>query len=368
MWKKLESSRTLRHWLPWRPDVRNGQTEEDCEDPERLVLFDDLSPVLFRIEEESNKLQLVLNYLELIGFPSFLEPSFPFDSELSILMQQFELENICDINCNQTLTSQIDPKGCCAKTNVGEDSSKYLVMEGCLKQALNKFTGDSKTKLTVLLIKLKLTQLKSGEVEWKKDKKLWKQMSKELKKWVKEILKSEENRNNLKIWQAYSSIETHLGNINDGLGIFDTAVSMNCPESGLVNVADKKLRGDLLSVCKMYAGIGLGIESRFEDRKVDKNRVLHLLSSIPESEKYSVWSPSIQTVPATKVVRSRRNYQKMIDVVLTEYFQSLNDERIGPDVLECIGSTLVNLTACFGYFQYLSIDIHAASVVFQQVS
>lgn len=37
VWLDVESSREASHWLPWRPDKAKGQSEEDCEDPDRQV-------------------------------------------------------------------------------------------------------------------------------------------------------------------------------------------------------------------------------------------------------------------------------------------------------------------------------------------
>lgn len=37
IWLDVESSREAVHWLPWRPDKAKGQSEEDCEDPDRQV-------------------------------------------------------------------------------------------------------------------------------------------------------------------------------------------------------------------------------------------------------------------------------------------------------------------------------------------
>lgn len=37
IWLGIESSREAAHWLPWRPDKSKGQSEEDCDDPDRQV-------------------------------------------------------------------------------------------------------------------------------------------------------------------------------------------------------------------------------------------------------------------------------------------------------------------------------------------
>lgn len=68
-WFKVETSRENHHWKPWQPDKEAGETEEDCEDPERLVLFDDVSSSLFNIGCLENKFQLVVQFLIFLGVP-----------------------------------------------------------------------------------------------------------------------------------------------------------------------------------------------------------------------------------------------------------------------------------------------------------
>ena len=47
-WLRLEQTRQTSHWLPWRPAA--NETDDDCEDPHRLVLSDDCIDLLFYIE------------------------------------------------------------------------------------------------------------------------------------------------------------------------------------------------------------------------------------------------------------------------------------------------------------------------------
>lgn len=39
-WLQTEEWREANHWQPWRPNT--GETEEECDDPERIVMFDDI--------------------------------------------------------------------------------------------------------------------------------------------------------------------------------------------------------------------------------------------------------------------------------------------------------------------------------------
>lgn len=68
-WVQVELSRQSRHLLPWQPDSGTDQTEEDCDDAERLVLFDDISTSLFKIHDPKGKLKLILSFLKLLGVP-----------------------------------------------------------------------------------------------------------------------------------------------------------------------------------------------------------------------------------------------------------------------------------------------------------
>lgn len=102
-WLDVESSREAAHWLPWRPDKTKGQSEEDCEDPDRQVdcvedcrtetgrswlcffsplnrsdlcllahfkvLFDDIGPSLICLSSPELQLSLILHFLSFLGLP-----------------------------------------------------------------------------------------------------------------------------------------------------------------------------------------------------------------------------------------------------------------------------------------------------------
>ena len=68
-WLSLELHRERTHLKPWKPDKKAAQTEEDCDDPERLIVFDDICPNLFKVIKSINKLKLILSFLEILGVP-----------------------------------------------------------------------------------------------------------------------------------------------------------------------------------------------------------------------------------------------------------------------------------------------------------
>ena len=67
-WLHVEQSREKHHWLPCKAST----DEEELSDPERMVLFDDISPYMF---STSHKLELFLAYLHFLGALLHLSPT-----------------------------------------------------------------------------------------------------------------------------------------------------------------------------------------------------------------------------------------------------------------------------------------------------
>ena len=350
-----------RHWLPWRPDVRNGETEEDCEDPERLIMFDDISTFLFEVTSEDNMLSLVLNLFSLIknSGVEFTFDSFPSRSLLAQRIQQYELESCDDLNVND-----LDLANCRQRIEMDKEKTSQFI-ENALYQASRHFDGHARTRLTLLWIHLKVARIKVMENDLKKDKKLWKTSGKELKKWIKDILKEETNRNNILLWEAYATTEDILGNRNDSVNVLDTVLTMHIPPGGIMNMKSTITQCEICKLCRTYAEteLGIGKPRTGKDININKDRALHVLCSLADNERYRPKQNSDKVAPTT-ILRARRNYQSLVSELSKN---EVNDtERIIASLPEA-GCTLVHLVVCFAYFQYLSVDVHAASVVFQQV-
>eukprot|EP00053_Salpingoeca_punica_P017051 m.163047 g.163047 ORF g.163047 m.163047 type:complete len:1162 (-) comp17105_c0_seq3:2223-5708(-) len=67
-WWRAETWREQTHWLPWRADATKGITEEDQEDPDRIVLFeDDVVPFLFTLDLLDAKEELLFRVFAQCG-------------------------------------------------------------------------------------------------------------------------------------------------------------------------------------------------------------------------------------------------------------------------------------------------------------
>ncbi|KAH6925128.1 hypothetical protein HPB50_001174 [Hyalomma asiaticum] len=63
-WLRLESLRDLHQWQPYRPEL--SSEEVTSEDPERMVLFEDVAPALFRLRQPAAMLHLFQAWLSLL--------------------------------------------------------------------------------------------------------------------------------------------------------------------------------------------------------------------------------------------------------------------------------------------------------------
>eukprot|EP00049_Salpingoeca_infusionum_P010404 m.177918 g.177918 ORF g.177918 m.177918 type:complete len:1216 (-) comp14637_c0_seq5:3731-7378(-) len=65
-WHLVESFREKEHWQSWRP-LPQQETEEDCEDPDRVALFDDISGHLICFTKHDIAEQVVLECVKFLG-------------------------------------------------------------------------------------------------------------------------------------------------------------------------------------------------------------------------------------------------------------------------------------------------------------
>ncbi|CAB4067062.1 unnamed protein product [Lepeophtheirus salmonis] len=68
MWLAIELGRTQKNWIPWRRINEMDDDDDDVEDPDRKVLFDDISPFLYNLVSPESKVKLLFIFIEyLIG-------------------------------------------------------------------------------------------------------------------------------------------------------------------------------------------------------------------------------------------------------------------------------------------------------------
>lgn len=196
-WVRVEVSRERKQLFPWQPDKELAQTEEDCDDPERLVLFDDISSSLFKITDPTNKLKLVLSFLKFFGVPvpcvssstsdevqrflhaslehssQLLDPNIPAVSQFLGLWQSYHWNDNMSIDGHQQWPS----------------SDALAFVRNIFVQSLPVFAREARSFFMVVWLwyEFQLTQKAQSSKEGKK-------MYKDVRKLAKSLLKQPENR------------------------------------------------------------------------------------------------------------------------------------------------------------------------------
>jgi len=363
-WVTLETSRESRHWLPWRPNCDVGESSvEDCEDPDRVVVFDDLSGALFSIEPTEDRFYLLCVFLDFIGkflpSSSVEKPDFSFTEEHSTVYSLWwkvreafpDVDSLSAFDEVQLADSQLE-KLCTFVDNV------------CV-QTIGLFEGDFRTALTLRYVHFKMASILSQNNLT--DRRKRKHAEKQLRQFFKSLLKQEQNRGNLAVWERYACFEWEIGNYDDARKVFETALAMAGLATNEVHESGKVLVVHLYST---YSRLELGTEIQSpttfgtakKETTSDSNqtlrtkRALRILTMAVNG--YNANSVGADVAPPD-IVRARHFYQRRLDDIRSGFAAS-DTERI-----KFCSQSLLVWTSCFAMFQLLTVGLPAATSILQ---
>lgn len=352
IWLAAERSRDQRHWRPWRPDKTKKQTEEDCEDPERQVLFDDIGQSLIRLSSQDLQFRLIAAFLQFLGVPCGVSPP---ASCLYLAMDENSIfdNGLCDekpltfLNLSFSGVScvgRMDQLGCRRWTRAhGREGEDFI--RNVFHLVLPLFSGKERSQLC-----LSWLQYEIAKVIWclhTKNKKRLKSQGKNCKKLAKNLLKEPENRNDFCLWKQYAHLEWLLGNMEDARKVFDTALSM----AGSRELKDH----ELCELSLLYAE--LEVELLLDSRGAATARAVHILTRLTEN---GPCGPYAGQVLAVHILKARKAYEHALQDCLGEGCVS------GPAPTNSL-NCLTSLVKCFMLFQYLTVGIDAAVRIYEQV-
>ncbi|XP_069805403.1 nuclear exosome regulator NRDE2 [Dendropsophus ebraccatus] len=344
IWLDMECAREARQWIPWRPDPTKKQTEEDCEDPERQVLFDDIGPSMFKISSAELRFQLVLSFLQFLGVPCdsrppptslylFLDEASIFDHtsfyERLLTTYELPLSGVGVVGHLDTVSKK--------RAQIGQCKEGERFIQDVFQATMSCFPVEEKMKLSVCWLQYEIAKVVRC-LQGKNKKKL-KFQGKRSKRLAKGLLKETANRNSLALWKEYALLEWLLGNTEEARKVFDAAIGL----AGGRGLKDQHLR----SLCLLYAELEAEMGTQPEHEA--NSRAVHILTSLAETVPYG---PYKETVPALSILKARKAYER-----------ALEDSLKSPE-----DPALVTIAGCLALFQYLTAGIDSAVTVFRQVS
>ncbi|XP_072722245.1 nuclear exosome regulator NRDE2 isoform X4 [Ciconia boyciana] len=181
-----------------------------------------------------------------------------------------------------------------------------------------------------------------------KNKKKLKAQGRKSKKLAKNLLKAPDNRNHLSLWKLYAYLEWLLGNIDDARKVFDTALC-TAGTGGLKSP-------QLCSLSLLYAQLEVELLESIEGAVM--SRAVHILTKLAESGPYVPYSGQVLSV---NVLKARKTYEHALQDYLSK--TPVSDQDQVSDA-----NHLVNLVGCYALFQYLTVGIDAAVLIYAQTS
>ncbi|XP_059544236.1 nuclear exosome regulator NRDE2 [Myotis daubentonii] len=353
IWLAAERSRDQRHWRPWRPDKTKKQTEEDCEDPERQVLFDDIGQSLIRLSSQALQFQLIVAFLQFLGVPAGFSPP---ASCLYLAMDEnsifdnglYDEQPLTFLNLSFSGVSCVgrtDQLGCRRWTRGhGREGEEFI--RNIFHLVMPLFSGRERSQLCSSWLRYEM-----AKVIWclhTKNKKRLKSRGKNCKKLAKNLLKEPENCNNFCLWKQYAHLEWLLGNTEDARKVFDTALST----AGSGELKDP----EVCELSLLYAELELELAP--DTRVATAARAVHVLTRLAESSPYG---PYTGQVLAIHILKARKAYEHALQDCLCE-------GRVSDPAATASLNRLVSVVKCFMLFQYLTIGIDAAVQIYEQVS
>jgi hypothetical protein len=279
----VEQLREGVHWLPWTSD-------EDCEDPQRLIFSDDISDLLHPITTASLVPHLTAVVLMLLKVPLLPcrdtaariinrhQTSWSLDAVEMLLPAFFPMGTV-ELECvglfKDVFRLAVGPQY--IDQRLGQEHYLEFVLK-VFRLCGNCLTEPLRTAFCVWWLRferllLVLDRLKICELQQSRKKKV--------KSLVKDFLKQDQNRNNLLFYREYALIEWELGNHDGACKVLTTAIIAQPGALPVVSVLNEQEKSGLVSLyrtlCEMYLSLA---RLTPEDGTTYKQKAISVLTAL----------------------------------------------------------------------------------------
>lgn len=230
-WLRLESLRDLHQWQPYRPEL--SSEEVTSEDPERMVLFEDVAPALFRLRHPAAMLQLFQAWFSLLLGMDLHKSQTGFS-----LAEADCFERLPGINLRMAThfsEALSFPSGW--EVRQGVTDFVHEVLSQAKPHFADPTLRDELARLALRLARLATT--------WDSHKR---------KKCAKTWLADPDHERNLDLWTEYGLLLVDLGRPQEALAIYEKALDTVSLPGALATC-----RGDVWLLLATYLNLRMGV-------------------------------------------------------------------------------------------------------------
>ncbi|GAB6029868.1 Protein nrde2 [Chamberlinius hualienensis] len=341
-WLRLEKVRGKNSWLPWLPK----DEEDSCEDSERMVVVDDVVPTLFNIKEINNRFLLIVQFLKFLGASGFWYAGSCCESLQRTFNGYFADTN--DIVAAERFfrwkfyTSSRASDSIPLEPSAIRSGKLDNVINTVFEKSVVLFKNYDKYRrlITLFWIRWKVSKISTLATDQEKRTRV-----KEVKKFIKNLLKLEDNRHDYDLWIEHCLFEIRSGNVDEARKVFDVLINSHTPWDRMT----KEEKSAVYNIYEKYATCELNIVDNLSES--NRTKLLRLLSSLADAK-----SLTDKTAPSpSAILKARVRYKTLIDQELKIELDNENLEQ-----LWCTHYSLVSLVICYSVFEYLTLGITAA--------
>ena len=318
-WLRLENHRQMNDALPFRG------SEDDLSDPERAVLFEDVSQSLFRVDDPTLRLKLVLGYLQFLGV-ELSQGGSPCLDSLPHLLSPHLYCPFCSSGCPSLIASTRDnnPSSlyhhnfCGVGAGYRVLSTNDLLTTGAIHSlpspAMSQFITNTFNQILSLLpdpesqsavavewVRFELSLISPALHDPAHSKtKDTRGKTKAVQKLVKSLLKHESHRNNLALWDTCSQLESLVSGPQEAQALYESVLSQY-----------STLTPPLLPLYQHYCELLMGLHGNIGTRNNPSpeflSRALQLTVCVAEG-RYT--KPVQSSPPGSAVLRARHLFHQ----------------------------------------------------------
>lgn len=357
-WLLLESYRDQHNALPYRGP------EEDLTDPERAVLFEDISQYMFTIQESHLLLRLVLQVLQFLGAPTAGAPALDHLPHLLSSHMHCALDALpphpgsrtrCGPPHQLRHTCAVYPHRTCGVAS-GHDAisssqllhrlqcehpppppSMCLFISNICNQVLSLLPDPAAQTVIALVwigFEVSLVAPALRDLDQAKSKHT-KQRVKAIQKLMKCLLKLEGHRNNLSLWDCCCQLELLLVGSKEALTMYESVLSQ-------YTTITPELLPLYQHCCEVLMGLQTPLTpSPSSPLQQNFSHALHITMCVAEGK--HIQRSHDHAISPSDIPRTRHLYQ----------------QKVGSE-------SPPSLIMCYAYFEYLSKDLQTACKVLQQ--
>lgn len=387
-WVELERFREKEHFLPWHTEEGPpGLEPQEPDDPDCIVLFDDVAPVLFPLAKETTRVSLLAMFLHFLGAPlppTLVGVMFPqwlpmqLHTQAQVLGPQIFAQELLSHNA-AVFASELYYHSFCVGTSIqslmelGKFPQKSLqFIHSVFNQALALLPQNCSSLFASMWLTLVYSQVLPDVVSfWRSDqKKMPKQLKQAVKvcdKFAKGLLQHDAFRDSTPVWCMYATLKAICGDHESAVKVVEL-VTLQLGQGGTSTEGP-----EALLACKVYVEIVLGVVSpnvlskdngpTTSCRKVaapSQEEVLkaqHCLICLAEGQ-FETFSPD--KVTSTLLLRVERKLQEKCQRQLSELKASAG--AASPQL-----NSFALLASCLAWFVYLNAGLDSACDFLSQV-